>query len=173
MFYFASVFIHLHINFFPLPSFFFPETWCYTPYETPRLHCGDGHLCAAQMRNEDSSSSVCSNTPTARGWRKCKPRVARLGGRRDGQWDEGKSVSPGQPITSDPTPTKKGWRDERMDGDDDGGGGVGKKDESDKEEEQRHGKIQQYKKKREKTFSWVMQCLINNNTIQTGNCDDG
>lgn len=147
MFYFASVFIHLHINFFPLPSFFFPETWCYTPYETPRLHCGDGHLCAAQMRNEGSSSSVCSNTPTARGWRKCKPRVARLGGRRDGQWDEGKSVSPGQPITSDPTPTKKGWRDERMDGDDDGGGGVGKKDESDKEEEQRHGKIQQYKKK--------------------------
>lgn len=171
MFYFASVFIHLHINYFPLPSFF-PETWCYTPYETPRLHCGDGHLCAAQMRNEGSSSSVCSNTPTARGWRKCKPRVARLGGRRDGQWDEGKSVSPGQPITSDPTPTKKGWRDERMDGDDDGGGGVGKKDESDKEEEQRHGKIQQYKKKREKTFSWVMQCLINN-TIQTGNCDDG
>lgn len=126
---------------------FFPETWCYTPYETPRLHCGDGHLCAAQMRNEGSSSSVCSNTPTARGWRKCKPRVARLGGRRDGQWDEGKSVSPGQPITSDPTPTKKGWRDERMDGDDDGGGGVGKKDESDKEEEQRHGKIQQYKNK--------------------------
>lgn len=73
--------------------------------------------------------------------------MARLGGRRDGQWDEGKSVSPGQPITSDPTPTKKGWRDERMDGDDDGGGGVGKKDESDKEEEQRHGKIQQYKNK--------------------------
>lgn len=104
-------------------------------------------MCAAQMRNEGSSSSVCSNTPTARGWRKCKPRVARLGGRRDGQWDEGKSVSPGQPITSDPTPTKKGWRDERMDGDDDGGGGVGKKDESDKEEEQRHGKIQQYKNK--------------------------
>lgn len=84
-------------------------------------------MCAAQMRNEGSSSSVCSNTPTARGWRKCKPRVARLGGRRDGQWDEGESVSPGQPITSDPTPTKKGWRVERMDGDDDGGGGVGEK----------------------------------------------
>lgn len=43
-----------------------------------------------------------------------------------GEMDEGESVSPWQPITSDPTPTKKGWRDERMDGDDDGCGGVKK-----------------------------------------------
>lgn len=37
--------------------------------------------------------------------------------------DGGESFSPWQPITNDPTP-RKGWRDERMDGDN--GGGVGR-----------------------------------------------
>ena len=40
----------------------------------------------------------------------------------DGWMDGGESVSPWQPITSDPTPRTKGWRDERMDGDEDDDG---------------------------------------------------
>lgn len=38
----------------------------------------------------------------------------------DGWMDGGESISPWQPITNDPTP-RKGWRDERMDGDNGGG----------------------------------------------------
>lgn len=65
--------------------------------------------------------------------------------------DEGESFSPWQPITNDPTP-RKGWRDERTDGDN--GGGVGRREERRKEQGTKRNTKQE-----KRTFFWVMQSL--------------
>lgn len=81
---------------------------------------------AAQMRNTaqavNSRSDRLAGEQREDGGKEAKDGVDQT---RDGGWMRGErereSVSPWQPIANDPTPRRKGWRDESMDGDDGGG----------------------------------------------------